>query len=172
MRWQPAPDIHRRLVRIARALGFDHVDPRRVHCLRVFGSRANAYARIWGLPQIFQRALRVRAHYVVEVLMPDFGRLSRAQQDRVLIHELLHIPRTFSGGLRPERAPRFAITHHTVSRLYRQYLTAARGRSAGRRRGDRAAAAGRSRGSAGTGRRGGRGPGVRGAPLRTVSDGR
>ena len=128
MRWQPAPDIHRRLVRIARALGFDHVDPRRVHCLRVFGSRANAYARIWGLPQIFQRALRVRAHYVVEVLMPDFGRLSRAQQDRVLIHELLHIPRTFSGGLRPERAPRFAITHHTVSRLYRQYLTAARGR--------------------------------------------
>ncbi|MDR7500808.1 MAG: putative metallopeptidase, partial [Armatimonadota bacterium] len=133
MRWQPAPDIHRRLVRIARALGFDHVDPRRVHCLRVFGSRANAYARIWGLPQIFQRALRVRAHYVVEVLMPDFGRLSRAQQDRVLIHELLHIPRTFSGGLRPERAPRFAITHHTVSRLYRQYLTAARGRSAGRR---------------------------------------
>lgn len=96
--------------------------------MRVYGSRANAYARIWGLPQIFQQALRMKAHYVVEVLMPEFGGLSRAQQDQVLIHELLHIPSTFSGGLRPERARRFSINHHTVSRLYRQYLAKRRGR--------------------------------------------
>lgn len=122
MRRTVAPDLQGRLVRIATALRFRHVDLRRVHCMRVYGSRANAYARIWGLPHIFQDALRVKAHYVIEVLMPAFDRLSRAQQDRVLIHELLHIPATFSGGLRPEKARGFSISNRIVNRLYRQYL--------------------------------------------------
>ena len=91
-------------------------------CLRTYGSRANALARIWGLSQIFQQALNLKAHYVVEVMMPGFGRLSRAEQDRVLIHELLHVPSTFSGGLRPEESPRVRISHRTVNRLYRLYL--------------------------------------------------
>jgi len=34
------------------------------------GSRANALARIWGLPPIFQEALRLRAHYVIEFMSP------------------------------------------------------------------------------------------------------
>ena len=128
MRREPAPDIHSRLVRIADALAFEHVHPQRVHCMRLYGSRAHAYARIWGLPQIFQRALHIPPHYVVEVLMPAFGRLSRSQQDQVLIHELLHIPRTFSGGLRPERTPTFRITNQAVNRLYQQYLASRKSR--------------------------------------------
>ncbi len=121
LRWEPAPDIRRRLVRIARAVGFRHVDPRRLFAVRTHGSRANALARIWGLSAIFQQALRLPALYVVEVMIPAFDRLSRAEQDRVLIHELLHIPTTFSGSLRPEQSAHFR-THHTVSRLYRLYL--------------------------------------------------
>lgn len=53
--------------------------------------------------------------------MPAFGRLPRAQQDRVLIHELLHIPATFSGGLRSEGSASLR-TYHTVNRLYRVFL--------------------------------------------------
>lgn len=106
------------------------MDLRRLAAVRTYGSRANALARIWGLPGIFQYAMRQPARYVVEVMMPDFARLGRAEQDRVLIHELLHIPTTFSGGLRPERSPRFSI-NRTVDRLYRLYLRRRR-RASGR----------------------------------------
>src|SRR3989304_1828651 len=94
LRWEPAPDIRRRLVRIARAVGFRHVDPRRLVAVRTYGSRANALARIWGLSPIFQQALRLSALYVVEVMIPAFARPPPAAQDRVLVHELLHVPIT------------------------------------------------------------------------------
>src|SRR3989337_121004 len=121
LRWEQAPDIRRRLVRIARAVGFRHVDPRRLVAVRTYGSRANALARIWGLSPIFQQALRLPALYVVEVMIPAFDRLSRAEQDRVLIHELLHVPTTASGSLRPEQSRLFR-THPPGSRLSRLSL--------------------------------------------------
>lgn len=130
LRSEPAPGVHARLVRIAAVLDFRHIDPRRLACVRTYGSQANALARISGLPLLFQQALKRRAHYVIEVMMPAFGRLSRAQQDRVLIHELLHIPATFSGGLRSEGSTPLR-THHTVNRLYREFL---KNRSASRAR--------------------------------------
>lgn len=143
MRWQPAGDIHRRLHRIIRALGLRHVDPARVQCFRVQGARANALARIWGLPPIFQDALDLPAHYVIEFMTPSFDRLRRDEQDRVIIHELLHIPRTFSGGIRPERSPSLNINRRTEDRFYRQYLqhltAVKRRRGRVRRRGRRSA---------------------------------
>ena len=122
MEWQPASDVHMRLRRIVRALGLAYVDPARIRCVRVEGSRANALARIWGLPPVFQDALDLEPHYVIEFMVPAFDRLSRQEQDRVIIHELLHIPRTFSGGIRPERSPSLSINNRTVERYYRQYL--------------------------------------------------
>lgn len=128
MQWTPAPDVHTRLRGIAQALALAYVDPERVHCARVEGSRANALARIWGLPPVFQDALCLRPQYVIEFMVPVFDRLSREEQDRVIIHELLHIPRTFSGGIRPERSRSLHINHRTVERYYRQYLAAMKGR--------------------------------------------
>ncbi len=124
MEWQPASDVHTRLRRIARALGLTYVVPARIRCVRVEGSRANALARIWGLPPVFQDALDLEPHYVIELMVPAFDRLPRREQDRVIIHELLHIPRTFSGGIRPERSPSLSINNRTVERYYRQYLAA------------------------------------------------
>jgi len=128
MQWRPARDISSRLQRILRALDLTYIDASRIHCVRVWGSRANALARIWGLPPIFQDALRLRAHYVIEFMVPTFNRLPREEQDRVIIHELLHIPRSFSGGIRPERSPSLSINTRTVERYYRQYLAAMRKR--------------------------------------------
>ncbi|HLQ65567.1 MAG TPA: putative metallopeptidase [bacterium] len=128
MQWRPARDIFSRLRRILRALDLAYIDAGRIHCVRVWGSRANALARIWGLPPIFQEALRLRAHYVIEFMVPTFDRLPREEQDRVIIHELLHIPRSFSGGIRPERSPSLSINTRTVERYYRQYLAAMRKR--------------------------------------------
>lgn len=122
--WIAAPDLAVRLGRIAEALAFHHVDTARVHCVRARGSRANAWARIWGLPPIFQRALGLPAVYVIEFLCPAFDRLPPDEQDRVIIHELLHIPTTFSGGIRPERSVSLRIDRRTVERYYRRYLAA------------------------------------------------
>ncbi len=118
MQWRSAGDLFDRLRRMVRALDLDYVDVRRIRCVRVIGSRANALARIWGLPPVFQDALRLRPHYVIEFMVPAFDRLPREEQDRVIIHELLHIPKTFSGGIRPERSPSMSINRHTVERYY------------------------------------------------------
>lgn len=81
---------------------FAHVDVRRVVCYRSRGSKARIYARIWSLPSIFAHALGVEPHYVIEVV-EAFDRASREDQERTLLHELLHIPKTFSGALVPHR---------------------------------------------------------------------
>ena len=161
MRWELCRKTHARLQRIVGALGFTHVDPSRIFCVRGYGSTSEAWARIWGLPTLWQQVLRIGPAYVVEIIEPEFSRLPRDEQDRILIHELLHIPRTFSGAIRPHRTPTFHITRRTVERFYRRFLAAshavraAHGQPNGARRSRRAevAAAVRSRPPAAAGLR-------------------
>ncbi len=82
-------------------LGFKHVDVERIRVVRSFNSRTTAYARIYGLPRVFQVAFGYKPSYVIEIVDANFSRLDCRSKIRVLIHELLHIPKTFSGGLRP-----------------------------------------------------------------------
>lgn len=124
MRWELCSRTHERLSRIVAALEFSHVNPARIFCVRGYGSTSEAWARIWGLPALWQQVLGIGPAYVVEIIEPEFGRLPEAEQDRILIHELLHIPRTFSGAIRPHRTPTFSITRRTVERYYQQYLAA------------------------------------------------
>jgi predicted metallopeptidase len=121
MRWEVSHRIHRRLRRIIGVLGFHYIDPTRLFCVRGYGSSSSAWARIWGLPALWQKVLGVPPAYVVEVIEPEFSELSREEQDRILIHELLHIPLTFSGAIRPHRTSTFRITRRTVERYYRRY---------------------------------------------------
>lgn len=126
MRWEICRRTHTRLRRIVSALGFTHVDPARVFCVRGYGSTSEAWARIWGLPALWQQVLGIGPAYVVEIIEPEFSRLPEEEQDRILIHELLHIPRTFSGAIRPHRTPTFRIDRRTVEHYYQRYLAAGR----------------------------------------------
>ena len=128
MHWTPCAKTHARLRKMIGALGFSHVDPSRIFCVRGYGSSSEAWARIWGLPTLWQQVLRTGPAYVIEVIEPEFSRLSPAEQDRVLIHELLHIPRTFSGAIRPHRSPTFRINRRTVEHFYQRYLAGSRAR--------------------------------------------
>lgn len=137
MRWELCRRTHDRLRRIVGALEFSHVDPSRIFCVRGYGSTSEAWARIWGLPSLWQQVLEIGPAYVVEIIEPEFSRLPEDEQDRILIHELLHIPRTFSGAIRPHRTPTFRINRRTVERFYQQYLASTTGRTSHARDGER-----------------------------------
>ena len=100
-----------------------HVDATRIFCYRTQGSTSRSYARIWSFPKIFQRALNIKSAYVIEVLAKYFDKLNDDEKKKVLIHELLHIPKNFSGAL---------LSHHVNGRrvsiltnqLYKQYKKA------------------------------------------------
>ena len=121
MQWQKAEDIQQKLHHLVAKLQFLHVDSTKIISFRSYGSSSRARARIWSFPRVWQQALNLPPHYVIEVLSEHFDRLSDDDQTRVLIHELMHIPRTFSGALVPHRGRKHRIDHRSVERLFQQY---------------------------------------------------
>ena len=117
IKYLPAPDIDRRIRWMARLLELGHIDER-VICMRAVGSRARwTLARCHTLPKILQVAMGVDAHYVIEVIAEQFDDLGDVEQDKTLIHELLHIPRAFGGGLKSERF----VNSGRVNRHYKKF---------------------------------------------------
>ncbi len=113
-----AQDVHERVVDLVNRLKLDYIDTDRVFCVRSNGSKARAYARIWGLSRIFQVTAGYKPTYVIEVLTQHFDNLSEEKKTKVIIHELLHIPKTFSGSLRSHKARYFRVDEQEVERLY------------------------------------------------------
>ncbi len=89
-----------RMEEIIRVLGMNHIDTTRVKCLRSSGSSSwRTIARCHALGKVMQLAMSSGAWYAIEFL-ERFDKLDRKEQDKVIIHELLHIPKTFGGGFR------------------------------------------------------------------------
>ncbi len=112
-----APDISRRISRLLKDLDLPHIRAANLICFRSTGSTGRARARIWSLPKIWQMALSVDAHYCIEVISEKFDDLSVDDQDRTLIHELLHIPQNFSGALVPHRNHKHRTFRHYHDRV-------------------------------------------------------
>jgi len=111
-----AEDIDLRVKEIIRKLKMDHIDETRVICLRSEGSESRRIiARCHGLSRIMQVALAQKPHYIIEILSERFDRLSREDQAKVLIHEILHIPRCFGGGFRAHQP---YVTRAKVQKMY------------------------------------------------------
>lgn len=120
MKWYPAPDIEKKLKIIVRVLDLSYVELSRIICFRSEGSVSRARARIWSFPRVWQQALNLPSHYIIEVVSKHFDHLSSDDQERVLIHELLHIPKNFSGSLLPHRT-RHRRLEKEAERLYKIY---------------------------------------------------
>lgn len=116
-----APDVTRIMTSVLRTELFAQVDPKRIVCMRSTGATSRARARIWSFPKIWQQALNLPAHYVIEVLSQHFDHLSDDDKTRVIIHELMHIPKNFSGALVPHRGRYARIDHRTVEKLFTVY---------------------------------------------------
>lgn len=100
VRYENAEDVKKLAEEIVTALEMNHIDMKRVFFVRSFGTKTNAIARCHGLGRIWQHALGIKAHYIIEVISEKFDKLSEEERERVIIHELLHIPKSFGGGLR------------------------------------------------------------------------
>ena len=120
--YELAEDIGAEIKEIIRKLDMTHIDGSRVLCIRSRGSASRrTLARCHGLPRIMQRALDLKPHYVIEIISEQFDKLDKANQTKVLIHELMHIPHAFGGGFRSHRP---YVTKRKVEKMYRQFLKA------------------------------------------------
>ena len=119
--YQKAPDLDNKIKEIVTHEHFSFVKPDQVHAFRSTGSHARALARIYAMPHIWQIALNLEAHYCIEFISEKFDRLPQTEQTKIIIHELMHIPKTFSGALVPHRGRgrRQQVTHHTVEQLFK-----------------------------------------------------
>ena len=100
MRYEYASDLQERMEEIVKILSMAHVDTNRVKCFRSFGSASKrTIARCHTVGKLMQKAMNSKAHYAIEFL-ELFEKMSKEEQDKVIIHELLHIPKTFGGGFR------------------------------------------------------------------------
>lgn len=99
MEWVAAPDVAARLLVLVPTLEIDWVDPTRIYCFRSVNTTSRAIARIWGMSKIWQLALATPPGYCLEVVSERYDRMSPREQDKVLLHELSHIPKNFSGAL-------------------------------------------------------------------------
>jgi len=119
--WDSALDIKSRALKLITDLEMDWILFERIFFYRSTSSKAKAYARTWGLPRLWQRSLDVEPAYIIEVLSEHFDKLSPNKQDEVLLHELTHIPRNFSGSLTPHTRSGKNNFHKNLERLKKMY---------------------------------------------------
>lgn len=120
LEWEDAKDVQRKLIGILKVLDLPHIKAKNIFCYRTQGSKSRAYARIWAMPKIFQRALNLEPYYVIEVLSKYYDKLNDDEKSKVLIHELLHIPNNFSGALVPHQT-RSRHLGKTANALFDRY---------------------------------------------------
>ena len=111
-----ASDVKLLSDQLIQALGFVHIPKERVICVRSVGSKSRSViARVHSFPRVWQNGLGMKSHYAIEVISERFDDLSAAEKEKVVIHELLHIPRSFGGGFRHHKD---WVTRRRVDRLH------------------------------------------------------
>jgi predicted metallopeptidase len=118
IKYELADDIMKRLFDISKTLDMEHIKLSGVYAIRSRGSGSRrTLARCHGLSKIWQLALGIEAVYLIEIISERFDRMSREEQDKVLIHELMHIPLSFGGGFKHHDF----VHERNVDKIYRRY---------------------------------------------------
>lgn len=118
----PAPDVVELATHLLKYLPYDHIKIDQLFFVRSANSKTRAYARVWGLARIFQFAAGFKPTYVIEVLSQHFDKLSDKEKIKVLIHEFMHIPKSFSGALLSHKGPHHAINDRVVEKIYNDFI--------------------------------------------------
>ena len=117
MKYEFAEDIQKLADEISKML-FPHIDLSNVKCYRSYGtSSRGTIARCHALNKIMQKAIGIKAVYVLEFLSERFEKLNYEDKIKVVIHELMHIPKSFGGGFKHHDF----VTDRTVNKVYMEY---------------------------------------------------
>ena len=117
LQYVDAPDVKKLVDEITENLNLFHIVPQFVFCFRSKGSKSKrTVARIHSLGKIWQEALNLPPAYAIEVISEFYDKLGETEKEKTLIHELLHIPKGFSGGFRPHKG---YINRKTIEKLHR-----------------------------------------------------
>ena len=116
----PAQDIQEMLKDVLAKISMPHIEAKNITCFRSTGASTRAIARICSLPRIYQLALNVKPHYAIEFIAEKFDKQPHDHKIETIIHELLHIPKNFSGALRPHKAHKWSL-HREIKEYIKQY---------------------------------------------------
>jgi predicted metallopeptidase len=118
MKYEEAEDLQEIADEVSRML-FPHIIAERVKCFRSYGSSAKGtIARCHALGKLMQKAIGVKAYYALEFIHEKFDKLSKEDQVKTIIHELMHIPKTFGGGFKHHDW----VTEKNVNLHYKTYV--------------------------------------------------
>ena len=120
MKYCLAPEIKQQITKLVNQLKMDHIKINNIHCIRSYNAKTRAYARIWGMSKLFKEVAGIEPHYIIEVNARRFDKLPEREKIKTLIHELLHIPKTFSGALLSHRGKYHQINDREVEKIIKR----------------------------------------------------
>ena len=101
MKYTKAYDIEEKAKEIVARLELKHIDIDNIACIRSFGTKSRrTIARCHALGKVMQKAMDRKSFYVLEFLSERFDKLNEEDKIKTIIHELLHIPKSFGGGFK------------------------------------------------------------------------
>jgi predicted metallopeptidase len=117
MRYEDAPDLQLKAEEISKIM-FPHIKLERIKCFRSYGSSSRGtIARCHALGKILQKTIGVEAYYALEFISERFDRMNEEEQIKIIMHELMHIPKTFGGGFKHHDF----VCERNVNLYYKEY---------------------------------------------------
>jgi len=122
IKYEYAPDILEVVRDLRDTMGMFHIKLDSIAVMRSRGSSGRGtVARCHALGKIMQMALgrSGQGFYVLEFISEKFDRLSEEEKIKTIIHEMLHIPKSFGGGFKHHDF----VNHHNIDKFFRAYKT-------------------------------------------------
>lgn len=119
MNYAKAPEIKKIIDVLVDRLDMNYIKKTSIYCIRSFDAKTRAIARIWGMSRLFKEVAGLTPTYIIEVNAKRFDKLREREKIKTLIHELMHIPKTFSGALLSHRGRYHAINDREVEKIIR-----------------------------------------------------
>jgi predicted metallopeptidase len=119
IKYELAPDLQEITRELSSHL-FPHIKLDSVICIRSYGSSSRrTIARCHALGKAMQLAMgRTHGFYVIEAINKRFDKMSPEDKIKTMIHELMHIPKSFGGGFIHHNI----VNEKNVEQEYQRYI--------------------------------------------------
>jgi predicted metallopeptidase len=119
IKYQYAPDVEEIARDVVSRMNWDHIKLEHIGFLRSLNSKSRGtIARCHAMGKAMQIGLkRNTSFYVIEVISKRYDRFSEKDKVKTVIHELMHIPKSFGGGFKHHNV----VNEKSVKNVYEKY---------------------------------------------------